>query len=362
MLAEFIQLPKDGDTVGPYKIGTVLSSSILGSFYQATHRIRQESVLVHVIPEALLKADARFIQRYKEAIEAQKKMPRCQAMAVVEMHHIDGNLVVQYPAGNYTCMNTVVQERSEPLPEEQVRDFLINLAKGLSEAAKIGQGHFFMTPDFLFLNEENELRIAGVGVFQSITYECFERFVSGAVIPILGDRNFRYNALEIMSPEIRNFKVRDPRSDFYCIGMCAYFMLTGAKPVRRWATPTKARNEIGQGWDLLISHCLEAKPSDRFPHYRAFLKDLENLEELNKAAQQEGGRIRRTLSSIPLPKAIENFLSIRFLLFVRLLCLGLAGVLVIWTATIFFEIIFTDFSTEVTQDPIRAVGRGKCDT
>ena len=355
MLAEFIQLPKEGDTVGPYLLREILSSSILGSFYQATHRIRHESVLLHVIPEALLRADARFLQRYKDAVEAQKKMPRCQAMAVVELHQISGNLIVQYPPGSYKSMNAVVLDRPEPLAEERVRDLLVGMAKGLSEAAKIGQGHFFMTPDFLFINEDGELRIAGVGVFQSITYECFERFVSGAVIPISGDRKLSFNALEIMSPEIRNFKVRDPRSDFYCIGMCAYFMLTGTKPVRRWATPTKARKEIGQGWDLFISHCLEAKPTDRFPHYRAFLKDLENLENLGKAPRREGGRIMRTLNNIPLPKAIENFLSLRFLIFVRLFLLGLSGLLAVWTASIFFQIIFTDFSTEVTQDPIRRV-------
>lgn len=355
MLAEFIQLPKEGETVGPYLLREILSTSILGSFYQATHRIRHESVLLHVIPEALLRADGRFLQRYKEVVEAQKKMPRCPAMAVVELHQISGNLIVQYPSGSYKSMNSVVLDRPEPLPEDRVRDLLVAMAKGLSEAAKIGQGHFFMTPDFLFVNEDGELRIAGVGVFQSIVYECFERFVSGAVIPISGDRKLSFNALEIMSPEIRNFKVRDPRSDFYCIGMCAYFMLTGTKPVRRWATPTKARKELGIGWDLFISNCLEPKPADRFPHYRAFLKDLENLDNLGKSPQREGGRILRTLNRIPLPKAVENFLSLRFLMFVRLGLLGLAGLLTIWTASTFFQIIFTDFSTEIHSDPIRRV-------
>ena len=241
MLAEFIQLPKEGETVGPYVLRQILSTSILGCFYQATHKLKHESVLVHIVPEALMRADARFQQAYMESVQRQKRMASSPAMAAQEIQRISGNLVIQYPEGNYKSMNEVVLKRKEPLPEERVRELLRGIADGLTEAGKLNLGHYFMSPDFLFLNENGELRIAGIGLFQSIQYESFERFVSGAVIPISGDKKKSFSALEILSPEIRNFKARDLRSDFYCIGMCAYFMLTGSKPERRWATPTKAR-------------------------------------------------------------------------------------------------------------------------
>ena len=68
MLAEFIQLPKEGESVGPYLLRQTLSSSILGSFFLATHKLKHENVLLHILPEALLRADARFEQRYRDSI------------------------------------------------------------------------------------------------------------------------------------------------------------------------------------------------------------------------------------------------------------------------------------------------------
>ena len=100
MLAEFIQLPKEGETVGPYLLRQVLSTSILGAFYQATHRLKHENLLIHIIPEALLRADSRFQQRYQQAIAKQTALTRGPAMGAVEMERIGGNLVVQYPVGN----------------------------------------------------------------------------------------------------------------------------------------------------------------------------------------------------------------------------------------------------------------------
>ncbi|MEX0327044.1 MAG: SUMF1/EgtB/PvdO family nonheme iron enzyme [Puniceicoccaceae bacterium] len=355
MLAEFIQLPKEGETVGPYVLRQTLSTSILGCFYQATNKLKHENVLLHIVPEALMRADSRFQQSYMESIQRQKRMASSTAMAAQEVQRVSGNLVIQYPEGNYKSMNDVILKRSEPLPEERVRELLRGIAEGLTEAGKLNLGHYFMSPDFLFLNENGELRIAGIGLFQSIQYESFERFVSGAVIPISGDKKKSFSALEILSPEIRNFKARDLRSDFYCIGMCAYFMLTGSKPERRWATPTKARKEVSDGWDLFISHCLEAKPADRFPNYKAFLKDLDNIDDLTAEKRPETGQLFRKLSRVPLPQALESLLSMRLLIFVRLILLGVVGVLTIGSASMFYQIIFSDDVEEVRDIPIRRV-------
>jgi serine/threonine protein kinase len=355
MLAEFIQLPKEGETVGPYVLRQMLSTSILGGFYQATHKLKHENVLIHILPEALMRADSRFQQLYMETVQRQKQLAYGPAMAAQEVQRISGNLVIQYPEGNYKSLNSIVLNRKEPLPEDRVRDLLKSIAQSLSDAGKLNMGHYFLFPHLLFLNEDGDLRIAGIGLFESVQYESFERFVSGAVIPISGDKRKSFSALEILSPEIRNFKARDQRSDFYCLGMCAYFLLTGTKPERRWATPTKARKEIGDGWDLFISHCLEPKPADRFPNYKAFLKDLENIEDLTAEPGKEG-RLSRKLNRIPLPQGLEAMLSVRLLVIARLILLGLAGILTIGTASLFHQIIFSEDGEEVRDIPIRRVG------
>ena len=357
MLAEFIQIPKEGETIGPYLLRKHLSSSILGSFFSATHKGMHEDVLIHIIPEALLRADSRFEGRYAEVVERQKRLSDPVVLSASGLTRIAGNLIVQYPGGNYRSMNDVVLKRREPMPAETVQVILSSIAKGLDEAAKLGQMHLFLTPDFLFLNEDGEVRVAGVGLFQSISYSSFERFVSGAVIPIQIDRSKTFEAIEILSPEIRNFKKRDQRSDFYAIGMCSYFMLTGSKPVSKWQLPTKVRKDIDPGWDLFISHCLEPKPSDRFPHYRAFIRDLARIEDLKGDPKSKGERkkIMRTLDRIPVPKGLERKLGFRALFLVRLVMLSVAGALAVGTGALLRHILVSDFHEPDEVPNIRKV-------
>jgi serine/threonine protein kinase len=355
MLAEFIHLPKEGDTIGPYLIRKSLSASILGGFFLATHRGQHEDCLIHLIPEALVRADSRFQARYQEIIDRQKRLPSGPALAAVELTQASGSLIVRYEGSSYRSLSSVIAGRKEPLPEETLRHYLKSIAVGLSDAAKLEQGHFFLTPDFLFLNEEGEVRIAGIGLFQSIQYESFERFVSGAVSPVAIEKDKSFTAIEILSPEIRNFKKRDQRSDFYCIGMCAYFMLTGFKPERKWSLPSKVRQDIGPGWDLFISHCLEPKPADRFPHYRSFLRDLDHIEDLTGKPRREEGQLLRTLNRIPLPPFLENKIGMRTTVFVRLAFLGLAGVLAVLAAALFQQILMSDFDAPAGSEPIQQV-------
>ncbi len=352
MLAEYIQLPKAGDTVGPFLLRELVSAGILGNFYMATDRVTHETALLHILPEALLRVDGRFHQRYREMVERQSRLPAGTVLVPRNLFRHAGNLVVQYPEGNYRSLGQVVSEAAGTVPEQQVREWLAALGKGLAEAVKLDQGHYFLTPDFLFLGADGRMRVAGVGLFQSIQYEAFERFVSGAVIPIVADQHKGFSVLETLSPEIRNFKTPDPRSDFYGLGMCAYFMLTGRQPERRWSLPSKTRKGLGEGWDLFISRCLEPRPVDRFPNYRAFLHDLEHLEELDREPGLKPVRARRTLSRVPLPSALERRLGLRALMLLRLIILGLAGVLAVGAASLFLNILFTDEGQEDSR-PIR---------
>jgi formylglycine-generating enzyme required for sulfatase activity len=342
MLAEFIHVPKEGETLGPYLLKELLSTSIFGSFFTALHRDRMEPCLIHILPEALLKVDKKFPERLKATLDAQKRLNDGPILKSRGQARIQGNLVIEYPSGEFRSLSKLILSGRKPLPVEDVRDYLRDIAEAFADAAKIDQGHFFLTPDFLFLDTDGQIRVAGLGLFQSIPYGSFERYVSGVLVPVAVDTSRSFSALEILSPEIRNRKARDPRSDFYCLGMCAYFMLTGMKPERRWAVPSKARKGLSEGWDLLVSACLESNPSDRFPHYRAFLNDLKTVEELPDKPRREGGRLLRRLDLIPLPKALERRLGLRALFFLRLILLGVAGLLAVRTAVMLQEIIITD--------------------
>lgn len=343
MLAEHTQLPREGGKVGPYLIIRTLSTSLLGNFAIATHKASKEDQLIHLIPEALLRADALFETRYREALEKQQVLPKGAHLPAVDVTLLGGNLVVSYGPGVYRSLNDIVLQADQPLAEDKVRRYLKSIASSLAEAEKIEQGHFFLSPDFLFLNEAGEVRMAGIGLFQSMRFESFERLVSASISPIASSRSRTFSYTEILSPEIRDSKKRDPRSDFYCLGLCAYFMATGRKPDAKWVLPSEVRQDMVPGWDLFISHCLEPNPADRFPHYRAFLRDLDHIEELTEKPDRSTGpglRLRR-LKQVPLPAGLQKHVPGRRQLFRQLGLLGLIGLLAVIVAFYLLNILFS---------------------
>ncbi|NBD38499.1 MAG: SUMF1/EgtB/PvdO family nonheme iron enzyme [Verrucomicrobia bacterium] len=355
MLSEFIHLPNPGETIGSYSLDEVLSVSILGNFYQATHLGRDESCLLHILPEALLKADPRFPKRYRESLEAQKKVENGSLLRVLETTRIDGRLLVEYSAGKYRSVNGLVKDGKSLLPQNEVQRHLREVGEAMGALVRIGQRHCFLSPDFLFLDEEDRMRVAGAGLFEAIQYSAFERYISGVLVPISVKKENRFTAIEILSPEIRNYKAPNNQSDFYCLGMTGYYLLTGRKPERRWELPSKLRPEVGEGWDLFLSKCLEPNPSARFPHFRAFLRDLESLEELKSKPQREGGYLLRTLSNVPVPKALERHIGLRGLFFARLAMLTLAGVLAVATGRLLYDILITDIGDDAPAPSVRLV-------
>lgn len=351
MLAEHITLPDEGDQLGGFRLGQRLSVSILGAFFSAEETTSGKSCLVHVLSRALLKADARFEGRYREASLQLSQLPPCAILPVVEIWRLDEYLVIQYPEGSYVSLEAEVLACDSEVPEAEVGAWLRTLAHSLGLAAEIGIGHYFLTPGFMFRDGAGAIRLAGLGLFQSIQYNQFESFVSGAILPILGQQSAGFPAIEILSPEIRNYKSRDRRSDFYCLGMCAYFFMTKRRPSRRWVLPVTSRPGIHPDWNLLISRCLEPSPSDRFTDFKEFDAAVGALGAPQKDMEAIPARRRRILQKLPTPGRLWG----RPLRILRLLLLGLAGIMAIGTASMLLEILLYEESGEEEGPTVRMV-------
>jgi serine/threonine protein kinase/formylglycine-generating enzyme required for sulfatase activity len=70
--------------------------------------------------------------------------------------------------------------------------------------------------------------------------------------------------LDYMSPEVRAGQAADTRSDIYAVGIIAYQMLTGRKPLGRAKAVSVLAPEIAPEWDAWVDKCLEIEPKDRF--------------------------------------------------------------------------------------------------
>lgn len=350
MLAEHITLPEEGERLGPYRLGARLSVSILGAFFAATETASGRPVLLHVLSRALTKADARFEGRYREAVQRLSQLPECAILPVDQVLWLGDYLVVLYAEGELISVEREVLNRSVEVSEAEAGEWLRKVAAGLGLAAECGIGHYFLTPAFLFLDRRGAIRVAGAGLFQSIQYNQFESFVSGAILPIRDREEEAFSAIEILSPEIRNYKARDRRSDFYCLGMCAYFFITKRKPVRKWVLPVTSRPGIDPEWNLLISRCLEPSPSARFADFAEFEAALDAMQRpVAEAAAAPERKRRRLLHTLPTPGRLWG----KPLRILRLVMLGVAGLMALGTASMLLEILLYEEEEEPIGRPVR---------
>lgn len=269
--------PESGLILGPFVLGDCLAKTLLGSFFKAGNRVSGEPVCLHVLPPSLSQADPDFIATYKQRIAEQTQLAQPLWLKVREVHHIADRHIVEYETGPETSLAAFAAGQPEALPLKTVQTFIGQAATGLQEAAKIHQGHYFLAPEFFFLDGAGNLRLLGLGLFQSIDYAAFEEFVSVAIQPIQRETGAAFFNLEVLAPEIRDTKGSDPRSDFYGLGILAFYLLTRAKPDAAHSPPSTLRADIPEAWDRFVGRCLEPRPKDRFAHYNSLLQELEKV-------------------------------------------------------------------------------------
>jgi len=80
-----------------------------------------------------------------------------------------------------------------------------------------------------------------------------------------------------MSPEQKEGKESDERSDIFSFGVMLYYLLTGSKPSGLGKLPSTLARGINRRWDTVVGKCLEPKPEDRFQSFGNLQRALESV-------------------------------------------------------------------------------------
>lgn len=353
MRLEDLNIPGEGQTIGNFRLEKMLRLTYLGVFYLARNE-RGEPVTLLVLPPKLIELDPKLIVRYRKTIEALAGVSTEGLLKPTGLLQAGKYWVITHSQPVEESVATRV-ESSGPLSGDGAVSVLKRISLTLEACVKWGIHHLFLSPDFIFSADGGRILVGGVGLFEAIAYDQFERYISGVIHPILTEDDKAYTPLEILSPEIRDTRRADPRSEFYCLGMTGYFLAVGYKPVRAWKLPSVARPELGKGWDLFLSHCLEQNPRRRFPSHGFFQADLDIIDNLDSADSRDGKGIRRIISRLPLPARFQEILGLRKLFYLRVALVatlfGLSGVV----AILFSSILFTNEVDELDLDWVELV-------
>jgi Tol biopolymer transport system component len=292
-----------GRSLGHYRIVSPLGAGGMGEVYRARDPRLERDVAVKVLPEHFVE-DADSLARFQ-----------AEAKAIASLSH--PNIVAIHDTGQEGKQLFVVTEllegetlrsrlRQGPLGVRKAAEHAARVAEGLAAAHDKGIVHRDIKPENLFLTSDGRVKILDFGLARQDSLIAGTGDLSssptaarpthpGAMIGTVG----------YLAPEQARGEVADHRADIFALGAVLYEMLAGRRAfagtspaellssVLRDEPPplSDADPRIPKALDLIVQHCLEKSPDERFQSARDLAFHLDSL----------GGSVTQRGGIVPLP-------------------------------------------------------------
>jgi serine/threonine protein kinase len=306
-----------GSTLGPYEIVAPIGAGGMGEVYRARDTRLGRDVAIKVLPKGR-GTDADALARFEREGQAIAALSHPNILAIHDVgHHED----VVYTVSELLEGETLGQRlASGPLPVRKAIEYGTQVAQGLAAAHGRGVVHRDLKPENVFLTRDGQAKILDFGLAKmdaphSSPGEADKTVTKMAshTMPgvVMGTPGY-------MSPEQVRGQAVDHRSDIFTLGAMLYEMLTGRRAFAE-ATPAdtssailnKEPQEISElqpdvppSVEVVIHHCLEKNPEERFQSARDLAFALQRLSSLSvtsaaaETAVQESPRRRSGLLAV----------------------------------------------------------------
>jgi serine/threonine-protein kinase len=227
--------------LGPYHLGRQLGAGGMGEVYLAEHQLLKRPCALKLIrPDSA--ADPSALKRFEREVRMTAALSHPNIVEIYDYGHTRNGTyyyVMEYLPG--LTLGELV-ERYGPLPAGRVVHLLRQVCQALCEAHAAGLIHRDIKPSNILVShrggKHDVAKLLDFGLVLPLAH-CGSPHLSGES-RILGTPRF-------MSPEqARGGGQVDGRSDIYCLGAVAYYLLTGRPPF-----------EVGDHLLLLIAHARE---------------------------------------------------------------------------------------------------------
>ena len=305
---------ESGARLGDYEIEKLLGAGAMGEVYLARQVILNQKCAVKVLP-ADLSQSADFEERFASEGKALAMLDHQNIVRVLNAGMGCGRhfLTMEYVDGG--SLEDSIEKNGGRLPPALVRKVLDEILSGLEYAHAKNIVHRDLKPANILLSGSGHYKISDFGLalvageeyMQTVVRQSIAASQVAGLAPARRQRNADetiaadetlsagglvrggdstileaaarsgakhssrssdaaafVGTLDYMSPEVRSGHPADARSDLFAVGVMAYQMLTGHKPLGLAKPPSKIVPGLSPKWDEWAARCMEMDPQERF--------------------------------------------------------------------------------------------------
>ncbi|MBZ5589552.1 MAG: protein kinase [Acidobacteriia bacterium] len=279
-VAEALVSLSAGTRLGPYEIIAPLGAGGMGEVYRARDHRLDRSVAVKVLPTEL-DSDPERLARFEREAKAVAALSHPNILAIFDFGRISGSVV----AVMELLDGETLRERlsAGALPARKAVEIGVQIANGLAAAHEKGIVHRDLKPENVFITADGRVKILDFGLARVSAFPAVgETETVTTATPASTEPGVVMGTVGYMSPEQVRGLPADHRSDIFSFGAVLYEMLCGARAFKGdSAADTMSAilkedpaelSEIDPSVPgplaLVVRHCLEKAPSERFQSAR----------------------------------------------------------------------------------------------
>ena len=264
-----------GESIGPYKILSLLGAGGMGEVYRSSDTRIGREVAVKILPSHFSQ-DPDRLRRFEQEARAAGMLNHPNVVAIYDTGSNNGSpyLVTELLQGEVLEQKL----RGHPLPIRKSIDYALQIAKGLSAAHEKGIIHRDLKPGNIFITKEGRVKILDFGLAKLTHPEASLSPSAPLENTDLTDTGVVLGTIVYMSPEQVTGRKVDRRSDIFAFGSVLYEMLSGKRPFGAEthieimhailkADPqelSQSDGNIPPSLERIVRRCLEKDPDHRF--------------------------------------------------------------------------------------------------
>jgi len=306
-----------GKHFGDYKIIEEIGSGGMGKVFLAENVHHHKKYALKVLPDELSK-EADFRKRF---FDEARVMSELDHPRIVRVHHMGEHegvyyLVMDYvtgPEGKPWSLHNELKERPDKrIPEEQAKEWLIQIADGLAYAHRRGVIHRDIKPSNVLITTDGSVKITDFGLAKAVgsefilsqIHQSMKETLSSHQLQRADKRKDMVDTLDVaatiqgkgssssrsstamsllgtydyMAPEQRGEGGEvNQTTDIYAMGLLIYRLLTGRRIKGLAKPPSTVVQGLSTDWDEIVSTCLVDEQSQRYASGTALLEALQGL-------------------------------------------------------------------------------------